>query len=203
MDNHSLSRRHFLFQLSAGAGAAWVQAHWPSILAAHEHARRVALGAVPAKFEFFSAAEASEIEAVAAQIIPTDQTPGAREAGAIHFIDRALVTFDKEKQPLYTAGLAELAAKLKELYPQAEKFSTAGSAEQIGVLTAIEKTDFFRAVREHTVMGFLCEPERGGNLDQVGWKTIGHEHAFTYEPPFGSYDRDYPGWQPAPEKGSK
>ena len=35
---------------------------------------------------------AAEIEAIAARIIPSDATPGAREAGVVYFIDRALST---------------------------------------------------------------------------------------------------------------
>ena len=45
---------------------------------------------------------------MAAQIIPTDETPGAREAGVVYFVDRALTTFDVDQQPLYSAGLREL-----------------------------------------------------------------------------------------------
>jgi hypothetical protein len=45
--------------------------------------------AQPAKLEFFSAEQAAEVEAVTAQLIPSDETPRAREAGSIRFLDRA------------------------------------------------------------------------------------------------------------------
>ena len=53
------------------------------------------------KFDFFTPEEAVEVEAIAARIIPTDDTPGAREAGVIYFIDRSLVTFASGDQQKY------------------------------------------------------------------------------------------------------
>jgi hypothetical protein len=43
-------------------------------------------------------------------------------------------------------------------------------------------------------------PTYGGNRDGVGWKLIGFEDRHTFQPPFGYYDRDYPGF--APETGT-
>ena len=56
-------------------------------------------------------AQAAEIEAMAAQIIPTDDSPGAREAHCLYFIDRALTTFAKASQPVYIQGLQDLQAE--------------------------------------------------------------------------------------------
>ena len=58
------------------------------------------------KLSFLSAAEAADVEAVAAQIIPTDDSPGAREAGVVYFIDRALATFLSQLAGDYRAQLA-------------------------------------------------------------------------------------------------
>ena len=63
-------------------------------------------------------------------------------------------------------------------------------ARRVELLTAIENTDFFRAVRTHTVMGFLADPQYGGNREHAGWKVIGFSHAHVYRPPFGAYDRE-------------
>ncbi len=145
----------------------------------------------PAKFGFFSPEQAVEVEAMAAQIIPSDDTPGAREARTIYFIDRALTTFDHDKQAAYTQGLKDLQAKTRELFPTTNRFSNLNPSEQIQLLTSIEKTGFFEQVRLHTIMGFLANPEYGGNHNQIGWKLIGFEDSFLYEPPFGFYDRDY------------
>jgi hypothetical protein len=197
MDSAELSRRHFLIRAATGLGSAWLAANWPAIVEAHQHAQHVAQSAAPPKFEFFSPDQAAEVEAIAAQIIPTDSTPGAREARVFYFIDRALTTFDADSQKQYAEGLPQLQAKLKELFPGAAKFSAATAEQQLAALKAIEKTPFFGVVRGHTVMGFLADPARGGNFEQVGWKHIRFTNDHLYRPPFGFYDRDYPGWEAA------
>ena len=164
--------------------AAWVSAHWPAMLSAATHARQVANSAVPPKFEFFSPEQAVEIEAVSARIIPTTDTPGAREAGVVFFIDRALVTFGKANQKLYTEGLPALQARFRP-----------SSAAQT----------FFEAIRVDTISGFLIDPasDKLGNRDGLGWKVIGRDDAHMFQPPFGYYDKDYPGWQPNPADADK
>ena len=174
-----------------GVGGAWLRLHWPAILAADDHARKAAHSFPAPAFQFFSPDQAAEVEAAAAQIIPTDDTPGAREARVIYFIDRALVTFDKDKQPAYVQGIRELQSKTRQLVPQAKSFVELSSSQQIQVLHSIEKTDFFELLRLHTITGFLARPEYGGNHNQVGWKLIGLEDEMIYEPPFGYYDAEY------------
>lgn len=161
---------------------------WPAILEAQEHLHRAAQAGQAPRLEFFSPELVVEVEAVAAQIIPTDDTPGAREARVVNFIDRALTSFDRDKQPLYTQGLAGLESRARQLAPDALRFSQLASAQQIQLLTAIEKTEFFDLIRTHTVMGFLSNPEYGGNYGQAGWRLIGFEDTFSYQPPFGYYD---------------
>ncbi|HYL36075.1 MAG TPA: gluconate 2-dehydrogenase subunit 3 family protein [Bryobacteraceae bacterium] len=182
------SRRSFLLASVTGVNAAWVAANYPGILAAQEHVRLAAkAGALP-PLTFFNDAQAAEIEAMAAQIIPTDESPGAREAHCLYFIDRALSGFAKSSQPVYTQGLQDLQSKTKELYPDAGKFSALTSEQQIKVLTAIEKTPFFRTVRTHTVIGFFSRPVHGGNYDKIGFKLIGYDDSLNHKPPFGYYD---------------
>jgi gluconate 2-dehydrogenase gamma chain len=160
-------------------------------MAAQKHAQQAALSTAPGKFEFLSSEQAAAVEALTAQIIPGDETPGAREAGTVHFIDRALATFERDKQAAYTAGISDLEAKARELSGGAGKFSSLTSAQQIQVLTAIEKTPFFALVRMHTVVGFFANPEYGGNQGKIGWKLMGFEDKFNYQPPFGYYDANY------------
>jgi len=181
------SRRHFLLRSASGLGAAWMVAQWPVIVAAREHAHQVANSAAP-KLEFFSAAQAQEVEAIAAQVIPADDTPGAREAHVVYFIDRALTTFDRDSQSVYPPGLQELQTKVRAMFPGKELFSSLSNEDQIKLLTAIETTDFFERVRVHTIMGFLADPSYGGNFDQAGWKLIGFENLPVHQPPFGYYD---------------
>ena len=185
------SRRQFLLGSVSGLSSAWLALRWPAILAAQEHAQRAAASGQPAQLQFFSPEQAVEIEAVAAQIIPSDDAPGAREARVIHFIDRVLFTFDSDKQPAYTQGLKDLRQRTQVLFPSVNRFSSLTSAQQIQVLTAIERSDFFELVRQHTIIGFLAKPSYGGNQKQIGWKVIGFEDRMTNAPPFGYYDREF------------
>ena len=178
------SRRSFLADSVTGLSTAWVVANSAGILAAQEYARQT----TPPSLAVFTEAQAAEVEAMTAQIIPTDESPGAREARCVYFIDRALATFAKSSQPAYMQGLRDLQAKTQQLYPQSTKFSALTSEQQIKTLTEIEKTPFFNLVRTHTVIGFFARPEHGGNHDKVGWKLIGYDDSLNHKPPFGYYD---------------
>ncbi len=190
VDQDSSSRRQFVIRSLSGISAAWLTLHWPAILAAHDHAHMAAQPGASISFQFFSPDQAAEIDAVVAQIIPTDETPGAREAKVIYFIDRALVTFDRDKQSSYTQGLKNLQTKTKEVFPSVEKFSALSQTQQVQLLETIEKSDFFELLRLHTIMGFLARPEYGGNYQEVGWKLIGFENKGFFSPPFGYYDAE-------------
>ena len=158
------------------------------IAEAQQHAQTAT--ASKADFRYLSAADGPEIEALAAQIIPSDGTPGAKEAGCIHFIDRALETFDREKRELYRNGLAAAQKKGAELFPQSHTIAGLESSQAIALVKGIEQTEFFKLLRVHTIMGFLGTPEWGGNLGMVGWTHIGLEHKMAFQPPFGFYDRE-------------
>jgi gluconate 2-dehydrogenase gamma chain len=189
------SRRSFLVESVAGLNAAWVTANYPAILAAQEHVSRAAESGKLPQLGFFTAAQAAEIEAMTAQIIPADETPGAKEARCVYFIDKALSTFARDSQPVYTQGLQDLQAKTKQLYPNAAKFSALTPEQQVKTLTEMEKTRFFTTVRTHTVIGFFARPVHGGNHNKVGWQLIGYDDSLNHKPPFGYYDA-----QPQPRR---
>jgi gluconate 2-dehydrogenase gamma chain len=173
----------------------WLTANYTGILEAEEFAQAAAKWVTTPRLGFFTDEQAADIDAMASQIIPTDDTPGAHEARVVFFIDRALVTFARESKGLYLQGLKDLQAKTKELFPSATKFSALTPPQQIQVLTAIEKSPFFNTVRNHTVIGFFASPMHGGNHDKVGWKLIGFDDSLDFKPPFGYYDA-----QPAPRR---
>lgn len=174
-----MTRRSLLF-------ASLSAATFADIASAQEHARSAHAAGAP--FRSLTADEAPEIEALAAQIIPSDGSPGAREAGCVHFIDRALETFDKHQRELYRAGLAAAQKKRAELFPQSRSLAALDASQIIAVLKAIESTEFFNLLRVHTIMGFLAAPQWGGNRDMAGWNHIGLEHKMIFQPPFGHYD---------------
>jgi hypothetical protein len=188
MSTKGKSRRSFLVNSVTGLNAAWVAANYHGILAAQEYVRQAAHAGQLPPLAFFTDAQAAEIEAMTAQIIPTDATPGAREARCLYFIDRALSTFARDSQPAYIQGLRDLQAKTQQLYPEAGKFSALTSAQQIKTLTGMEQTPFFNMVRTHTVIGFFARPVHGGNYNKIGWELIGYDDSLNHTPPFGYYD---------------
>src|ERR1700720_670792 len=136
--NENFSRRNFLSRGSAAISAVWLTAHWPAIVAAAEHAHQAAKSSSPPKFQFFTPEQAVEIDAITARIIPSDETPGAREAGVVYFIDRALTTFAVDDQKTYRDGLPALQVRVRELFPAVEKFSTATSEQQDKILHSFD-----------------------------------------------------------------
>ncbi|HEX3754263.1 MAG TPA: gluconate 2-dehydrogenase subunit 3 family protein [Rhizomicrobium sp.] len=182
MSDTDSSRRKFLAGSAGGISAAWLLANWPAGVAAAEAAR------AGGGFAFFSKPEAIEIDAMAAQIFPTTDTPGAREAQAVYFIDLALVTFAQDKQAIYKTGLGELQGKTKGMFPSAASFSAMSDGQQIQLLTAIETTSFFKTVRDHTIMGMFSAPKHSGNYRKVGWTLIDFDDSLNFKAPFGAYD---------------
>jgi len=172
------SRRNFLIKSFGVSGAAWLTANWPTQVAAAEKAQ--AMGS----FTFFTREQAADVDAMAAQIYPSDSTPGAKEAQVIYFIDLALVTFAQDKQDAYTKGLAELSTKTG-----GKRFASLSSSEQIDLLTSIQATPFFKTVRDHTVMGMFSAPQHGGNYKKIGWAQIGFDDSLNFRAPFGAYDK--------------
>jgi gluconate 2-dehydrogenase gamma chain len=125
------------------------------------------------------------MEAFCEQIIPSDDGPGAREAGSIYFIDYALAQTEPHLQPVFREGIKSLASTSA---PKA--FSDLTSEQQIAVMKKMESTEFFKTARAYTIIGFLGDPKHHGNRDEVGWKYIGFENAGMFEPPFGYYDAE-------------
>jgi gluconate 2-dehydrogenase gamma chain len=190
-----LSRREFVARLSA-LSAVWLAAsacarETPPATPVAQVPTPVASVAptAPPKLVHFSPADAHEVEAIAARILPSDDGPGATEAGAVYFIDNTLTTFAKDQAPLFASGLAALAKSVKAAHGPSATFSSLAAADQDAALRAIEKTEFFGAMRFATLAGFLSLPKYGGNRDFVGWKYIGQQNVMEQHPPFGWYDR--------------
>jgi gluconate 2-dehydrogenase gamma chain len=188
MHSSGRSRREFLLRSVSGLSATWVATNYTEILEAGHYAQASALSEDASAYAFFTPAQAAEVEAMAAQIIPTDDTPGARDARVIRFIDRALVTFDRARQADYTRGLDLLQAQTARTVPGASRFAALSSVQQVDVLTAMEQTPFFQLVRTHTITGFFAHPMHGGNHGKVGWTLVGWDDSLDHTPPFGYYD---------------
>jgi gluconate 2-dehydrogenase gamma chain len=211
-------RRDFLLHLGGIAGTAWISAQWPAMIAAAQHAQQAA--ASKQSFEVLTSEQARDVQAIAARIIPTDELPGATEAGVVYFIDRALKTFASDNLPQYQTGLAEVNHLTTQMFPSVNSFSAATPEQQDKILTELSATQlsqtgsrrrnqapggsgFLQMIWYDTLCGFLIDPEGGGNRDFAGWKVIERDPAHSFSPPFGFYDKDYPGWQPLPAETGK
>lgn len=194
MSGADFSRRRFLRTASESLGVAWISLNWSDIAAAAHAAHAAARTPSDSKLIFFTGADAGDVEAVSAQIIPTDDTPGAREAGVVYFIDRALATFFSRLAAPFRANLLDFQSACKTAYPSTATFAQLSSDRQIEFLTRVERSDFFESMRLLTLFGMFSLPSYGGNRDHIGWKVLGFEDQHVFQPPFGYYDRDYPGF---------
>lgn len=133
--------------------------------------------------ENLSAAEADTLEAICARLIPSDASgPGAREARAAHYIDRALGGALKDSREAYRAGLAAFDAYCRS--SRRAPFTELSTRDQDSVLIDVEtgaaasggfpasSPQFFNMVRTHTLQGTFGDPYYGGNRNFVGWDLI-------------------------------
>ena len=178
----TLTRREFLHRSGSAAGGGWLVATWPAVLAAAQVAcKRQDEGAA---FVILSQAEAATLSAVAEQIIPSNDTPGATDAGVVWFMDAALGGFMADALVRLRDGLVELDQKSEG------SFSGLAFEKQTEVLQQVDSTPFFGMVHFMTLAGMFAMPSLGGNTDEAGWKLIGFEDRHVWSPPFGYYDAE-------------
>jgi hypothetical protein len=194
-DHDELSRRSFLLSGSGLFTSVWVASQWPSIAAAAHHAEQLPADTGPPHFEFFSAADGADVEAVCAQIVPSGATPGAREARAAYFIDRSLATYFAPMAPGYREGLSDFQAQFRSVHPDSG-FAAANFDAQHAFLKTADRSPFFEMTRMLTVLGMFTSPKYGGNFQASGWKLMGFVDQHAFRPPFGYYDAEYKGFVP-------
>ncbi|MBI3048052.1 MAG: gluconate 2-dehydrogenase subunit 3 family protein [Acidobacteria bacterium] len=148
----------------------------PAAAAANQAAAREPL-------ETLTAAETATLDAIAARLIPTDENgPGATEARATRYIDRALGGALADAREAYRTGLAAVDAWARA--SKSAPFAQLSAADQDAILTQMESNTaagftpdaatFFNLVRMHTIQGTFCDPYYGGNANFVGWDLIGY-----------------------------
>jgi gluconate 2-dehydrogenase gamma chain len=181
-----VSRRDLFRTVGAGAAAAVAGAPLPAGDAAAEPKPSPArqAGGVPLEaLETLTAAEADILEAICGRLIPSDQNgPGAGEARAAHYIDRALTGPLRTSREAYAAGLAAIDAYAQQT--KGAPFVALSPRDQDSLLTDVENNvatgfmpdaaTFFNLVRTHTIQGTFCDPYYGGNANFVGWDLIGY-----------------------------
>jgi gluconate 2-dehydrogenase gamma chain len=185
------SRRSFL-RAAAAAGVAWATADLVEVDAALAWARQHATsGEMATGAGALTKLEFETIDALSSRILPAvDGRPGAHEAGAVYFIDRALATFNAKQKKVYEKGVADLNHRAGKKSKGAAIFTALAPAAQDEVIREIETSRFFQAVRFDTIVGTFALPTWGGNRDFAGWQLLGLNHQPSFQPPFGYYDAE-------------
>jgi gluconate 2-dehydrogenase gamma chain len=187
MNVDQVTRRLFL---QSGAGAAFARTGLTGLIAIAESA--CTARDESAAFTTLSAADAREFEAIAARIIPATDTPGAREAGVVWFMDKAFGTVDADYFGDAKDGLAAFQTSIASAFTGAQKFSDLDESDQDQYLQSTEDSKFFGMMRFMTIMGFFAMSKYGGNRDDVGWKLLGLDaQHHGWQSPFGYYDAEY------------
>ena len=132
-----------------------------------------------------TAQETEILSAMVDRLIPSDEMgPGAIEAGALRFIDRALSEAESDSAEAYRAGLAALDRYSR--YARGAPFIELSARDQDSVLIDCQigaatgagvgfegsSAGFFNMVKSHTWQGTFGDPQYGGNVDFVGWDLI-------------------------------
>jgi gluconate 2-dehydrogenase gamma chain len=186
-----ISRRDLLKRAGAIGAAAAVSADGRDVHASgperpdegpelHDHAM---MAAAREPLENLTAAEADLLEAIVARLIPSDANgPGATEARAAHYIDRALGGALASSRQAYTAGLVALDRYSRS--SRGKAFTELSATDQDSVLIDVEtgaatgftgsSAAFFALVLNHTHQGTFGDPYYGGNANFIGWDLIGY-----------------------------
>ena len=185
------TRRRFLSLLADAAKGSVIVLGMPAILSACQPGRESAdTQTDSSEYTLLSAALALELDAATARIVPSDDTPGAREAGTVRFIDTVLADGRQEQLPILQAGVDDLNRLASERFGT-PLFSSLNEAQQDELLQEVETSPFFSTLRYLTVASLFALPQYGGNGPDTGYSLIGMTHAHAYVPPFGYYDADY------------
>ena len=173
MAGQGIRRREVLRILGTAAAAAQFPGFSKWAFACG-HIGNAALRIKPAVYhpQFFTAAEYAMVERLAEIIIPSDGTPGAKEAGVAEFVD-FMVASDPEVQYGFRMGLAWLNAHAEQT--DGKRFVELTPEQQSSLLEPLGFKDkarpgeeagrhFFRMMREYTVTGFYTS--------EIGYKEL-------------------------------
>jgi hypothetical protein len=177
MAGQGLERREVLRILALAAGASTYPgfSRW-SFACAHAGSALLQVKRPSYTPRFFSAEEYATVERLAELIIPSDGSPGAREAGVSEFID-FMVSSDPAVQYRFRYGLTWLDAHAGRLH--GAPFRALDEPKQSDLLGRLAYRDryrdgedegraFFKLIREHTIMGFYTSRIGLEQLDYPG-----------------------------------
>ena len=190
MSEHYVGRRQTLKYLgvltSTVAGreflAAWLPTALPKPAAAYEPQSDGASGASAYHPRFFEPDEFKTVEILTELIIPSDDTPGAREAQVARYIDFVVFSAAEFKPTLqveWKQGLASLDRLSREKHQR--PFHGLAASDQESLLTAMSLPErqrdarhagfgFYLLVKGMTLEGFYTS--RVGLIDVLGYKGL-------------------------------
>jgi len=180
MAGQGLERRQVLEILSLAAAASGFSGfhRWRFLCQHNEQAGIAALRPASYVPQFFTATEYATLECLTAIIIPSDGSPGAREAGVAEFID-FMVAHEPAVQYDFRTGLTWLDAHAQRLHGKA--FRELEAEQQSSVLKPLaysaqqrpgeeDGRTFFQLARRYTVMGFYTSRVGLEELNYPGLK---------------------------------
>ncbi|MGD2135285.1 MAG: gluconate 2-dehydrogenase subunit 3 family protein [Gemmatimonadales bacterium] len=139
------------------------------------------------RWRVLSDPEARVVEAIAEQIIPADEDPGAREANVVNYIDTQLASVFAEHREAYRRGIAGVQQTSNVMFHA--DFASLEWKQQTDVLRVLERGEapgdiwetvsarsFFELIRDHTMQGFYGSPRHGGNRRFVSFRMIGLDY---------------------------
>ena len=186
--NREFTRRETLVHLLR-AGALGTMGDWMSrawALDRHLHgaeaqemaaSQETAAQSGPYEPLFFNRTDYSTVRELAALIIPTDETPGAREARVEEWIDFILSQSEAPRQAVYRQGMTYLEDLCRERHAKPfEELSTSEQTEILGAISdEVPETEenragltFFRALKHDTIVGFYTSEIGLKELDYKG-----------------------------------
>ncbi len=131
--------------------------------------------------EVLTAEEAETLEAICDCLIPSDENgPGAKEARAVHYIDRSLASENISSRHDYMVSVSAINDYSRTT--RGKPYYQLIRDEQNSILLGVQRNKvpgcspsgpgFFNMVRNHTIDGTFCDPYYGGNQNFVGWDML-------------------------------
>ena len=177
------SRRDLLKSAGIFSAAAVGSTAAGNVIAADSNPQSQSTSPIPAReaLEVLTAEEADTLEAICDCLIPSDaHGPGAKEARAVHYIDRSLASHNSSARHNYMVGLSAINDYARQT--RDKPFYQLITDHQNSILQAVQSnkvegfapsgSGFFNMVRSHTIDGTFCDPYYGGNQNFVGWDMI-------------------------------
>jgi len=173
MAGQDIQRREILRIMAMGAVASQFPGFTKWVFACgHSAADMQQIKPATYKPLFFSDAEFAVVERMTDLIIPSDATPGAREAGVAEFVD-FMIAHDRERQYKFRTGITWLNAHSERLL--GHPFAELSQEQQITILEPLaykakhregeeDGREFFGIMREMTATGFYSS--------EIGYKEL-------------------------------